>query len=503
MTITIGRIFATVAFAVSAVFASKQPLTIWIMPNGASPKEKLEQTLAQFTQQTGIPTQIQILDWGDAWNKISTALESGENAPDVLQLGTTWVPYFASRGEIKPLNSILSKIQPERFVPISWSTTHIDSDTTIYSVPWFIDIRPVLGNKRILKKNGITKDSIATYQGFMNAVRKINDSKETLDDGIKVRSYAFPGKSDWNITHNFAPWVWSNGGDFLKKDSSGNWHASILDEKTLLGIGRYLKFILDSLVTPEMLQMNSAQIAQQFNNGEIALIISTAEIVTQTRFLGDQGGLSNARIGADGVEAFPIPLGTEGSVSFVGGSNLAIPAKNTRSEAEDLLLYLTQDENQDAYTRQIGFLPTSIKVLNSWSEDSAYVEMVKALETGRTYTTIPEWGDIEQILVTMFSAVWDQLEIPALYSDEKLYDIFMEYSKQINKRLGYKGTSVMTLAEFQELWQKILETPDESSQPKEATGVDHIRNNLRIAPWLFAILFVFGFASAYRRKRKK
>ncbi len=498
-----GRLIAFMAFSVPAVFASVQPLTVWIMPNGASPKEKLEQALSQFTQQTGIPTQIQILDWGDAWNKISTTLESGENAPDVLQLGTTWVPYFASRGEIKPLNKLLPQIQPERFVPISWSTTHIDADTTIYSIPWFIDIRPVLGNKRILKKNGITKESIATYQGFLNAVRKINDSKETLDDGVRVKAYALPGKSDWNITHNFAPWVWSNGGDFLKKDSSGKWQANILDEQTLLGIGRYLKFVLDTLVSPEMLQMNSAQIAQLFNNGELAFIISTAEIITQTRILGDQGGLSNARIGADGVEAFPIPLGTEGSVSFVGGSNLAIPAKNNRPEAEDLLLYLTQDENLDAYTRQIGFLPTSVKVLETWSEDSAYTEMVKALETGRTYTTIPEWGDIEQILVVMFSAVWDQLEIPALYSDEKLYNIFMEYTEQINKRLGYKGTSVMTLAEFQALWKKILDTPNEADKPKEATTTDHIRNNLRIAPWLFAILFVFGFASAYKRKRKK
>ena len=473
------------------------------MPNGATPKEKLEQALAQFTQQTGVPAQVQVLDWGEAWNKISTVLESGENAPDVLQLGTTWVPYFAARGEIKPLNKLLPQIQPERFVPISWSTTHIDTDTTIYSVPWFIDIRPVLGNKRILKKNGITRESIATYQGFMDAVRKINESKETLDDGIRVRAYAFPGKSDWNIPHNFAPWIWSNGGSFVKKDSAGHWHANIMDERTLLGIGRYLKFILDTLVSPEALQKNSAQIAQQFNNGEFAFIIHTAEIIMQTRIHDDRGGLSNARIGNDSVDVFPIPLGTEGSVSFVGGSNLAIPAGNNRREAEELLLYLTRDSILDSYTRQIGFLPASRNVLDSWSTDSVYSELIKALETGRTYSTIPEWGDIEQILVAMFSSVWDQLEIPALYSEEKLYDTFMEYSKQINKRLGYQGTTVMTQAEFQALWHKIVDTPDEPAAPKVATGKDHIRNNLRIAPWLFAILFIFGFASAYKRKRKK
>ena len=268
-------------------------------------------------------------------------------------------------------------------------------------------------------------------------------------------------------------------------------------------MGRYLKFVLDTLVSPEALQKNSAQIAQQFNNGEIAFIIHTAEIIMQTRFQVDQGGLSSARIGTDSVDVFPIPLGTEGSVSFVGGSNLAIPAKNNRREAEELILYLTQDDNLDSYTKQIGFLPASRNVLDSWSSDSVYSELIKALETGRTYTTIPEWGDIEQILVAMFSSVWDQLEIQALYSEEKLYDTFIEYSNQINKRLGYKGTTVMTLAEFQALWHKIVESSDEPVTPREATSTDHIRNNLRIAPWLFAILFVFGFASAYKRKRKK
>ena len=90
-------------FASSAVFAAT-PLTIWIMPNGASPQEKLEQLLEAFSKSTGIPTRVEVLDWGEAWNRISTMLETGKDAPDVLQLGTTWVPYFAARGELKPLN---------------------------------------------------------------------------------------------------------------------------------------------------------------------------------------------------------------------------------------------------------------------------------------------------------------------------------------------------------------------------------------------------------------
>ena len=507
------------SIAVSTIFAAKAPqakqaakqdsLTVWIMPNGASPQEKLEQRLHLYTKKTGIKTKVVVLDWGEAWNRITTALSSGVDAPDVLQLGTTWVPYFASRGEIKPLNEWLPQIDPSRFVPVSWNTTHIDSDTTIYSVPWFIDIRPILANKRILKKNNIKPEDIATFDGFVKAIRKVNDSHETLDDGTKVRAFAFPSKIDWNIPHNFAPWMWSNGGDFIAKDQEGKWKANVLSPKTIYGIAKYLSFVLDTLVSTDALQMNTAQIVQHFNAGELAFIVNTSEVIMQTRIEGEKGGLLNTRIGNDSVMALPIPKGTEGSICFIGGRNLAIPTGNKKPEALDLLLYLTNDENLDAYTKQIGMLPASKKVLANWSKDDDYKTLVPMLGTGRAYTAIPEWGDIEQILVAMFSAIWDHLEIPALYSEEKIYEILTKYSNDINKRLNNRTPDGLTFAEFRETWHKALNiketkknTPHITKQPAPTTE-ELEDSGFNPTPWIFAIAVLVGFIFAVIRKKKR
>ena len=496
----LASLFATATI----VSAAPQPLTIWIMPNGASPQETLEKRLELFTKKTKIPTKVQVLDWGEAWNRITLALSGQQPAPDVLQLGTTWIPYFASRNEIKPLNEYLESIQPERFVPVSWNTTHIDDDSTIYSVPWFIDIRAILANKRILKEHGITKESVATYEGFTKAVRKVNEKNEILEDGARVRGYAFPGKSDWNIPHNFAPWIWSNGGSFIKKDENGKWKANILSKESLTGIARYLHFVIDSLVSPEALQTNTAQIAQQFNNGELAFIVSTSEIVMQTRIHGNQGGLSNARIGSDSVMVIPIPKGKAGSVSFIGGSNLAIPASNTRPEALDLLLFLENDENLDAYTKQIGLLPPSKKVLEDWAKDEGYTELVKALETGRSYVAIPEWGELEQLFVSMFSTVWEQTEIPSLYSEEKLYEIFKQYTIEIDKKLNYPTANIMTPDEFKNIWIQTNSAINPNSVAAQADSTDSIAtSNLKKAPFVFITVLIIGFLFAFFRKRKK
>lgn len=499
-----SNVLLAVALISVMAFAAPKPLTVWIMPNGASPQETLENRLELFTKKTGIPTKVQVLDWGEAWNRISLALSGEQPAPDVLQLGTTWIPYFASRKEIQPLNSELDRIQPERFVPVSWNTTHIDEDSVIYSVPWFIDIRPVLANKRVLAKNGISAESVKNYEGFVKAVRKVNAANEVLDDGAHVRGYAFPGKSDWNIPHNFAPWIWSNGGSFIAKDSSGKWHANILTEETLLGIASYLRFVLDTLVTPEALQSNTAQIAQQFNNGELAFIVNTSEIVMQTRIHGSQGGLSNARIGSDSVVVLPIPRGKTGSVSFIGGSNLAIPASNKRKEAKDLLFFLIEDENLDAYTKQIGLLPPSKKVLQAWSEDENYRVLVNALETGKTYVAIPEWGDLEQLFVSMFSTIWEQVEIPALYSEDKLYEVFKQFTIEINKKLNYPTTDLMTAAEFKAAWHKMdLEGDSQGQVVAAKDSATQTSGESSRAPLAVAVIIVIAGLLVALRKRKK
>jgi multiple sugar transport system substrate-binding protein len=261
---------------------------------------------------------------------------------------------------------------------------------------------------------------------------------------------------------------------------------------------------MDSLVSTEALQTNTAQIAQQFNNGEIAFILNTSEIIMQTRIHGNQGGLSNARIGSDSVMALPIPTGKAGRVNFIGGSNLAIPANCDRPEALDLLLYLVNDENLDAYTKQIGFLPPSKKVLAEWSKDEAYSVLVQALETGRTYVAIPEWGELEQLFGSMFSTVWEQMEIPSLYSEEKLYEIFLQYSVEIDKKLNYPVSRQMTLEEFKTAWSQSISAFEPKTTPTaNADSLGSVaENNLKKAPFVFIVVLILGFLFAFFRKRK-
>ncbi len=499
-------ILGILLLAVSTLAA--KPLEVWIMPNGANPQGILEQRLSQFEKETGLKTKVVVLDWGEAWSVITNTLESKSGGPAVLQLGTTWVSYFASRGELAKLDPLLSSIHKERFTQTSWKTTGTDGDPAVYSIPWFVDARALLANKALLAQTGISAEDVSTYDGFYKAIKKINSFHLQRPDGSGVRAFEFPGKSDWNIPHNFAPWVWSAGGSFLKKDDKGVWHSNLLDPNTIEGIASYLNFILDSLVDRTSLRENTAQIVQNFNHGELAFILNTAELIAQTRFDAKDGGLAASQINADGIALMPVPAGKSGSVCFIGGSNLAIPkSKENDPQAAKLLQFLVRDDNLDAYTSQIGFLPPVKSVLADWAKDSAYKVLIDHLEDGKSYPNIPEWTLVEGALVSLFSDIWSYLDIGGLYSNEAMYSTLLTYNQKINDILHAptEPTPSMQLDEFLKLWESytsgakkdsVADNPTTAPAPQDSSAKG-------FTLFLFFAAVCASFIFTYVRKRKR
>lgn len=70
-------------------------LTVWGM--GAEAKA-LPEMAAQFEQENpDIRVEVQALPWANAHDKLLTAVGS-KSGPDIVQMGTSWVPEFAHAG---------------------------------------------------------------------------------------------------------------------------------------------------------------------------------------------------------------------------------------------------------------------------------------------------------------------------------------------------------------------------------------------------------------------
>src|ERR1700753_1741184 len=71
--------------------------------------EKTSELFADFERENPeIRLRVQQLSWGSAHEKLVTAFV-GDALPDVIQLGTTWIPELATLGGLEPLDGYVER----------------------------------------------------------------------------------------------------------------------------------------------------------------------------------------------------------------------------------------------------------------------------------------------------------------------------------------------------------------------------------------------------------
>ena len=165
-------------------------LVLWVMDQDINAGTALQKLMKKYTRQSGIPVKIRFLDWGSAFAELNKVLvnEAGEgnDYPDVLQLGSTWVPYFAKAGLIKPVDEMIDAVDTSRFYPEAMKSAHIGRDSVVYAIPWFLDIRGFFANERIWLELGLHDSEIETYPKFYGVLRAISEAKVANRQGVEV-----------------------------------------------------------------------------------------------------------------------------------------------------------------------------------------------------------------------------------------------------------------------------------------------------------------------------
>lgn len=380
-------------------------LNVWIMPNSPQPEPDFLAVTKPFTDANqNITIKVTVLDWGSAWTKITAAATSGEG-PDVLQLGTTWVPAIAAMSALTQLDDKVAEVGgADAFFPASWKTTQVAGKSGIWGVPWFVDARAIYYRTDVFAKAKVDpKEAFKTWDSFKAALQKING---TEINGKKVAAMGFPGKNDWNVAHNVMPWVWGAGGAELTADNSA---SAINTPEALDGLMFYTGLAKEGLVPKAILEKNTADTETAFSNGDFAVMVSGPWMIKQYKTPQAKGGQAES-IAATNYAVSPIPEGPKGRYTFFGGSNLAVmKSSKYQQEAWNLIKFLSTKEAQLAYAQSSGQLP-ALKALHSdpaLTSDPNMAAFTEAAKYGRSYANIPAWGPVEGVLVKHFGMVWD------------------------------------------------------------------------------------------------
>ncbi|WP_246111196.1 sugar ABC transporter substrate-binding protein [Terrabacter aerolatus] len=363
-------------------------ITVWAM--GAE-GDNLSKLTADFeAANPGVKVQVTAIPWDAAHDKFTTAITAGKT-PDVAMVGTTWMGEFASSDALDPTPAQIDK---SSFFDGAQKTTEVNG--TSYGIPWYVETRVLYYRTDLAKKAGY--DAVPTDWQGLKDMAKAMQTKAGAQYGIGLQA---GGEGSWQTV---MPFAWSDGADLTKNGGK----AYNFDSPALLKATKYYQsFFTDGISNKSAPATPTTE--PDFASGKVPMFISGPWEMSAVEKVGGAGF-------KDKYNVAPIPAGSAGSSSFVGGSNFVV-FKNTknRDTSWKFVQWLADPKVQAKWYTISTDLPS---VKSAWQDpalasDKKLAVFGKQLETAKAPPSFPTWEQAVKGLDTEMEKITKTGEDPA------------------------------------------------------------------------------------------
>lgn len=302
-------------------------LTVAIWDKNQEPG--LKEIMEDFTEETGIKTDIQITPWKDYWTMLEAATTGG-NMPDVFWMHSQQIGTYAQfddvlldlTDQIGESDIIDSSKYPEDIVELYTN----DAGKQI-GIPKDVDTAAVWYNKDMFDEAGIAYPTADwTWEDFREIAKKL-----TKEDGSQYGTAMKPGsdQESWYGT------IYAYGGNVISEDKK---KSGFDDEKTLEALSVIEGIIKDGSM-PEYATLADNETVALQEAGTVAMTFQGSWMVSE---LGVNDFLK------EHIAIAPLPKGPEGAVSMSNGLAWSASAQGKHTEeAWKLIEYLGSKEAQE------------------------------------------------------------------------------------------------------------------------------------------------------------
>jgi multiple sugar transport system substrate-binding protein len=327
---------------------------------------------------------VQQIPWSAAHEKILTAFV-GNSAPDVGQVGNTWIPELAAIGAIEPLDGFLQgskDVSASEYFPGIWDTNVVDGH--VWGIPWYVDTRLLFYRRDLLEAVGFAQ-APRTWSEWMEAMRRL---KERV--GSKGFAILLP-TDEWQPPIAMALQM---GAPLLS--GGGRW-AAFREPRFRAAFDAYRE-IYSRGYASVVPNSQVGNLYQQFAEGSFAMYITGPWNLGQMRKRLPpemQGRWATAPLPAPDGKPWP-------GASVAGGASLVLFRSSPRkAEAWKLIEHLSKPTQQVRFFQLTGDLPAR---KSAWSApelsgDPQARAFWLQLQNVRPTPKIPEW---EQIVTLFF-----------------------------------------------------------------------------------------------------
>lgn len=357
----------------------KVTLTVWGMGEEAKTLPKIAE---EFTKENpNIKIETQALPWDQGHEKLLTAIAS-KKGPDVIQMGSSWIPEFADAGalaDLAPYAEQYPELKPENFYAGAVEAgTYEDK---YVSSPWYVETRVLYYRSDLLKEVGYDQ-APQTWEELSDAAQKLaarGDGKYGISIDPKEQSLGFM----------FAR---QNGAEWFTQDGQPDFASDKFVEAV-----EYINSFYQNGSAPKDLGLD---IIPAFKEGILPMFISGPWMI---KLIQDQAA------DIEGKWSMAVLPKKENNTSLLGGSNLSIfEYSKNKDAAAKFVAFMSKAETQLKWMEYTSSLPAATA---AWEDDSLknnefYNVIGEQLNAAVPMPVITAWSQISQSYVKHFEVIY-------------------------------------------------------------------------------------------------
>ena len=321
-------------------------------------------------------------EWAELHDKVLVSANSNA-LPDVARCDIAWLPEFQKMGILVALDEEMPDFDEVsgQLLDSAMSTAQIGGH--YYGLALNTNSKIVFYNTAMLEAANVAVPT--TMDEWVEAVKALSGENE---NGQQVWGWNEPALAGWNI----CPFIWSFGGALTNEDQTVA-TGYVNGPATVKAVETFAQLVQDGAITG----FNSGDIPMTdgFGTGRYAMMLEgpwkSAELA---------GAYPDVAYGTA-----PIPAGEGGSVSVLGGEDIAMFNTANQEAAWKFMRFMT-GEYAETEMAKCGQIPVNKAALESDTVKNAdYAPFIEAIQTARARPTVAAWSEMDNGLQVALTAV--------------------------------------------------------------------------------------------------
>ena len=321
-------------------------------------------------------------EWAELHDKVLVSANSNA-LPDVARCDIAWLPEFQKMGILVALDEEMAD-----FADVSGQLLDSAMSTAVigghyYALALNTNSKIVFYNTAMLEAADVKVPT--TMDEWVEAIKKLSGENA---NGQQVWGWNEPALAGWNI----CPFSWSFGGSLTNEDQTAA-TGYINSPATVKAIETFAELVKAGGITG--FNAGDIPMTDGFGTGRYAMMLEgpwkSAELA---------GAYPDVAYGTA-----PLPAGEGGSISVLGGEDIAMFNSANKEAAWKFMQFMTS-EYAETEMAKCGQIPVNKAALESETVKAAdYAPFIEAIQTAKARPTVAAWSEMDNDLQVAMNAV--------------------------------------------------------------------------------------------------